>query len=240
MSRLAARAVALALAAALLAGLSSPLAATRPAARARHAMVAGPEPIAVEEGLRVLAEGGSAADAAVTMAFVLAVTYPQAGNLGGGGYMLLRPAEGSPIVIDYRETAPAAASPTMFLDDRGEVIPDLSLTSYKAVGVPGTVAGLALAHRRAGTIPWARALAPAIRLAREGFIVPRGLEHALADSRERLGRYPASRAVYFRGGDLLKEGDRLVQRDLAETLRAIQRGGGAALYEGRLAGLLAD
>lgn len=239
MSRGVSRAAAFTLAA-LLAGVCAAPAATRPAARSRHAMIAGPEPIAVEEGLRVLAEGGNAADAAVTMSFVLAVTYPQAGNLGGGGYMLLRPAGGAPVVIDYRETAPAAASPGMFLDDRGEVIPRLSLDSYKAAGVPGAVAGLALAHRTAGSVPWSRTLAPAIRLARDGFVVPRGLERALAEERERLERYPASRAVFFRGDDVLKEGDRLVQRDLAGTLRAIQRGGAAAFYEGPLAGLLAD
>jgi gamma-glutamyltranspeptidase / glutathione hydrolase len=242
MSRGVSRAAAFTLAA-LLAGVCAAPAATRPAARSRHAMIAGPEPIAVEEGLRVLAEGGNAADAAVTMSFVLAVTYPQAGNLGGGGYMLLRPAGGTPVVIDYRETAPAAASPGMFLDDRGEVIPRLSLDSYKAAGVPGAVAGLALAHRAhrtAGSVPWSRTLAPAIRLARDGFVVPRGLERALAEERERLERYPASRAVFFRGDDVLKEGDRLVQRDLAGTLRAIQRGGAAAFYEGPLAGLLAD
>jgi gamma-glutamyltranspeptidase / glutathione hydrolase len=223
----------------LVAGTGAAPAATRPAARARHVMVSGPEPIAVAEGLRVLREGGNAADAAITMAFVLAVTFPQAGNLGGGGYMLLRPAAGDPVVIDYRETAPAAATPDMFLDERGEVIPRLSLDTHKAVGVPGAVAGLALAHGRAASIPWSRSIAPAVRLAREGFLVPRGLEDLLIEGRERLGRFDSTRAIFFRDGAPLREGDRLVQKDLAATLRAIQRGGAAAFYEGEIAGRLA-
>jgi gamma-glutamyltranspeptidase/glutathione hydrolase len=228
------------LAAALAAGTGVAPAATRPAARARHVMVSGPEPIAVAEGVRVLREGGNAADAAVTMAFVLAVTFPQAGNLGGGGYLLLRPAAGDPLVIDYRETAPAAATPAMFLDARGDVVPGLSLHTHKAVGVPGAVAGLALAHRKWGTIPWQRAVAPAVRLAREGFAVPRGLEAVLLESRERLARHDSSRAIFFRDGEPLKEGDRLVQKDLAATLKTIQRGGAEAFYEGEIATRLAQ
>jgi len=215
------------------------LAASRPAARARHTMVAGPEPLAVAEGRRVLREGGNAVDAAVTMGFVLAVTYPQAGNIGGGGYMLIRESDGSMTVIDYREVAPGRATRDMFLDSNGEVIPGASRSTYRAAGVPGTVAGLALALERHGTITLRRALEPAIRLAREGFIVGRGLGNALSAGRGRLERYPAARAIFFKGDTPLEEGDRLVQRDLAATLEAIARGGPGAFYEGKIASSIA-
>jgi len=226
--------------AAALALLSGNLpAASRPAERARHAMVAAAEPLAAAEGLRVLREGGNAVDAAVTMACVLAVTYPRAGNIGGGGYMLIRPARGEPIVLDFREVAPAAATRDMFLDAEGEPIAGSSTHTYRAVGVPGTVSGLALALRRGGTVPLARALAPAIRYAREGFIVGRGLEEELAKETARLERYPASRALFFKDGKPLVEGDRLVQEDLARTLEEIARDGPDAFYKGRIAQTLA-
>src|SRR5262245_49932036 len=217
------------------AAMTAALAASRPAERSRHAMVAGPEPLAVQEGLAVLREGGNAVDAAVTMGFVLAVTLPQAGNVAGGGYMLIRLEGSAPLFIDYRETAPAAASRDMYLDAAGRPIPDASLRSYRAVGVPGTVAGLALALERSGTIPLKRALAPAIRLAREGFVVGRGLAASLESGRDSLSRYPASREIFFRDGAPLREGDRLVQRDLADTLQAIARDGTGAFYRGRIA-----
>ena len=232
-----ARAACLAFAVAAHAATMAPpaLAASRPAQRSKHAMVAGPEPLAVHEGLAILREGGNAVDAAVTMGFVLAVTMPQAGNIAGGGYMLIHAEGSSPLFIDYRETAPAAASRDMFLDDAGKPIADASLRTYRAVGVPGTVAGLALALERAGTIPLKRAVAPAIRLAREGFAVGRGLEASLAAGRESLSRYPASREIFFKDGVPLREGDRLVQRDLAETLQAVAREGPGAFYRGRIA-----
>ena len=210
-------------------------AASRPAERARHAMVAGPEPLAVEAALDVLRRGGNAVDAAVTMGFALAVTYPQAGNLGGGGYLLVRAPDGAASFIDFREVAPAAATRDMFLDPNGSVIPKASIETLRAVGVPGTPAGLALALRRHGTIPLARALAPAIRLAREGFTVSRGLERALDAGAQRLGAWPATRAVFFQHGAPLKEGDRLVQKDLAATLARIAQEGPEAFYSGAMA-----
>jgi gamma-glutamyltranspeptidase/glutathione hydrolase len=214
-------------------------AASRPAVRARHAMVVAAEPIAVAEGVRVLGEGGNAVDAAVTIAFALAVTHPQSGNIGGGGFMLIREPSGESTFIDYRETAPAAASRDMFLDPNGEPDSDASLHTYRAAGVPGSVAGLTLALRRHGTIPLARALAPAIRLARKGFTVSRGLERELAAEKKALTRYPASRAIFFKQGEPLAEGDLLVQENLARTLEAVAREGAAGFYEGRVARALA-
>ncbi len=238
MSSVARRAAAVLLLA-VLAATAGPLAAARPAPRARRVMVAGPEPLAVAEGLRVLRQGGNAVDAAVTIGFVLAVTWPAAGNVGGGGFLLVRPASGDAAVIDYRETAPAAASRDMFLDPNGGVIPRESLDTYRAAGVPGTVAGLALALERFGTMPLSRALGPAVRLAREGFTVGRGLEAALAEQSERLARWPATRAVFFKDGAPLKEGDRLAQPDLARTLAEVAAHGSAAFYRSRIARELA-
>jgi len=213
-------------------------AATRPAERARHAMVAGPEPLAVAEGLAVLREGGNAIDAAVTISFALAVTQPEAGNIGGGGYMLIRTADGAANVVDYREVAPAAATADMYLDERGVPRPGESLDTYKAVAVPGSVAGLAMALERYGTIPLPRALEPAIRLARGGFVVDRRLAEALESSSRRLARYPATRAVFFDGARPLREGARLVQPDLAATLETVARAGPDAFYREDLAATL--
>jgi len=198
-------------------------------------MVAGPARIAVEEAVSVLRQGGNAVDAAVTMAFVLAVTHPQAGNLGGGGYMLIRSASGDLTVIDYRETAPAAASRDMFLDEKGDVIPRLSLDTHRAAGVPGTVAGMALALETHGTRSFATVLSPAIRLAREGFRADRGLEEALDSELERVAKSASFRRSFFKGTAPLREGDLLVQEDLARTLETLSYGGPAAFYKGRIA-----
>ncbi len=210
-------------------------AATRPAERARHAMVVGPERLAVEAGLEVLRAGGNAVDAAVTIGFALAVTHPAAGNIGGGGFMLIRHPSGEATFIDYREVAPARATRDMFLDEQGEVIPGDSLSTYRAAGVPGTVAGLALALERHGSIPLSRALAPAIGLARDGFSVGRGLEEELSRGASTLGAHPASRAIFFKDGSPLAEGDRLVQSDLARTLERIARDSARGFYGGEIA-----
>ncbi len=136
----------------------------------REAALAMPDPWSAEVAEQVLREGGNAVDAAVAAAFTLAVTYPQAGNIGGGGF-LLGTRDGEPYFLDFRERAPAAAHRDMYLDERGRVVDGLSLVGGLAVGVPGTVRGLAAAHRRHGSLPWAELLAPAIGLARDGFIV---------------------------------------------------------------------
>ncbi len=195
--------------------------------------VASPEPIAAEVGVDILRRGGNAVDAAVAVAFALAVTYPAAGNLGGGGFMLVHVEGRDDVAIDYRETAPAAAHRDMFLDANGNVIDGLSLTSHKASGVPGTVAGLWLAHRKFGSLPWRDLLEPAIRLADEGFDLHSRTEREMAGERAKKGAHP-SFAKYF------PEGKRLVQKDLAATLRRIAEGGPDGFYRGETARLVAE
>ena len=177
-------------------------------------MVASVDAIASKAGADVMRRGGNAVDAAVTVALTLAVTWPEAGNLGGGGFMLVRKADGTAEMVDYRETAPAAASRTMYLDANGNVTNDSTL-GYRASGIPGTVAGLALAHKRYGKLPWKSLVEPARKLAAEGFIVSQYVERSLRTTEaQRMKQFPASWKTY--GG--LKAGDRLVQPELARTL----------------------
>ncbi len=205
--------------------------------RAEHGMVVGEEALAVEAGLQVLRRGGNAVDAAVTVGFVQAVTYPRAGNLGGGGFMLIYSARaGNVVAIDYRETAPAGAAPDMFLDRDGRVDPELSRFSHRAAGVPGTVAGLALALEKYGTLPLSEALAPAIRLAESGFVVTPEFSAAIRQMGERLRKWPATEALLFKSdGSAYQPGERFVQKDLARTLRALAAEGPAAFYRGSIA-----
>jgi gamma-glutamyltranspeptidase/glutathione hydrolase len=205
---------------------------------AKSGMVVAQEGMAARIGVDILKRGGNAADAAVAVGFALAVTLPRAGNLGGGGFMLIRLAkEQKTIALDYRETAPAATTAEVFLNPQGLADPYKSRDSGLAVGVPGTVAGLAYAHARygSGSLTLADLLAPAIALARDGILV----EDDLADSlprTTRLRRYASSRAIFLRpDGRDFERGDRLVQHDLAETLEAIARDGARAFYEGRIA-----
>jgi gamma-glutamyltranspeptidase/glutathione hydrolase len=205
--------------------------------RAEHGMVVGEEALAVQAGLQVLQRGGNAVDAAVTVGFALAVTYPRAGNLGGGGFMLIYSARtGDVIAIDYRETAPGRAHRDMFLDSEGQVDPELSRFSHLAAGVPGTVAGLALALEKYGSLSLPQVLAPAIQLAESGFVVTPEFSEAIKEMAERLRHRPAARAVFFKAdGSFYESGDLFVQKDLAGTLRAIARGGTAAFYRGPVA-----
>ncbi|MEA2874815.1 MAG: gamma-glutamyltranspeptidase / glutathione hydrolase [Hyphomicrobiales bacterium] len=205
---------------------------------ARNGMVVAQEGTAARVGLDILKRGGNAVDAAVATGFALAVTLPRAGNLGGGGFMLIRLAkEQKTIALDYRETAPAATTPEVFLNPQGLADPSKSRDSGLAVGVPGTVAGLAYAHEHygSGRLALADLIAPAIALARDGIAV----EDDLADSlprTTRLRRYASSRAIFLRpDGSNFERGDRLVQRDLAGTLEAIARDGPRAFYEGSIA-----
>ena len=197
---------------------------------------------ASEVGGAVLAAGGNAVDAAVATGFALAVTYPAAGNIGGGGFMIVRLPDGSATSFDFRETAPAAARPDMFLDDRGEIDPDRIEAGYLAVGVPGTVRGLALAHARLGRLPWRDLVEPAARLARDGFPISPTLAAAL--NRELAGPmqpFPGSLTAYGKPDGLpWLAGDQLVLADLAATLEAIAADGPDAFYTGRIAGLLAE
>ena len=216
------------------------------AVEARHGMVVAQEARAARIGLAVLERGGNAIDAAVATGFAMAVTYPRAGNIGGGGYMVIRLGERQRaqrnFAIDYRETAPAAATREMFLDEKGNADPRRSRESALAIGVPGTVAGLALAHQRfgSGRLTLAELMAPAIALARDGFPVEADVADSLPRARTRLARWPSSAKIFLRpDGAVLAPGDLLVQRDLADTLEAIAQRGPRAFYEGPIADKLA-
>ncbi|HEV2573317.1 MAG TPA: gamma-glutamyltransferase [Beijerinckiaceae bacterium] len=204
-----------------------------------HGMVASQEVKASRIGVEVMRRGGNAVDAAVAVGFALAVTLPRAGNLGGGGFMMVYLAkEKKTIAIDYRETAPADTPTDVFLDKSGEFVPERSQSSGLGVGVPGTVAGLALAHRKygSGKLTLAQLIAPAIALARQGLVVDDDLADSLPQAVRRLNRYPSSRAIFLHpNGTALGRGDRLVQSDLARTLERIARRGEAGFYQGETA-----
>jgi gamma-glutamyltranspeptidase/glutathione hydrolase len=201
---------------------------------ARHGMVVASEPLAADAGLEILKAGGNAVDAAVVVGFAMAVTYPEAGNIGGGGFMLIRRASGETIAVDYREEAPAAATRDMYLDSDGNPIAESSTVGARAAGVPGTVAGLALAHQKYGKLPWKRLLQPAIRLA-EGFPVSYELSELLKSERDNLEKFPETRRIFLRGGHPYEPGEILRQPDLARTLRLIAAGGPEAFYRGPVA-----
>ena len=175
----------------------------------------------------------------MTVGFVLAVTHPQAGNLGGGGFMVIRLADGTTTSIDYREKAPLASTAGMFLNADGTVDKEKRDLGFLASGVPGTVAGLELAHRRFGKLPWRRLLEPAVRLAAEGFVVDADLSAAFRKHSEKLGRFESTVRAYFgRSGSPPEEGGDLVLPELAETLRRIRNRGSAGFYRGPTAGEL--
>ncbi len=205
--------------------------------KAQHGMVASVDALATQVGVEILRQGGNAVDAAVAVGFALAVTHPQAGNLGGGGFMLLRTASGRATAIDFREMAPGHASRDMFLDKQGNADSKLSLTSHLASGTPGTVAGLALAAQKYGTLPLSTLLAPAIKLARDGIPV----NDALADDLKTYGKevlitHPNSKAIFYKpDGTPWQKGDRLVQKNLAHSLQLIARQGPDAFYKGEIA-----
>ncbi|MBJ3776155.1 gamma-glutamyltransferase [Acuticoccus mangrovi] len=206
---------------------------------AEHQMVVTQEAQASEVGLDILRHGGNAVDAAVAVGFALAVTLPRAGNIGGGGFMVIHTAEGENVAVDYREMAPRAATRDMFLDASGEASPELSRRSGLAVGVPGTVAGLALAHERygSGKLSLADLVAPAVALARDGFTVSPAMAAALATPyfRDRLLADAAAAALFYPGGEPPAAGSTLALPTLADTLEAIGEAGPAAFYEGPVA-----
>ncbi|MEA1063064.1 gamma-glutamyltransferase [Erwinia sp. HR93] len=209
---------------------------------ARHGMVSSVDATATRVGVDILKRGGNAVDAAVAVGFALAVTHPQAGNLGGGGFMMLHTAEGKNIAIDFREMAPASASRDMFLDEKGEADSKKSLTSHLASGTPGTVAGFALALEKYGTLPLSRVLQPAIRLAKEGIVV----NDALADDLKQYGsevlpQHANSKAIFWKlNGKPWAKGERLVQRHLAHSLALIAQSGPDAFYKGAIATQIAQ
>jgi gamma-glutamyltranspeptidase/glutathione hydrolase len=204
---------------------------------ATQGLVSTQEKLATQAGLEVLKEGGNAVDAAVTVGFVLAVTLPRAGNLGGGGFMLLHLTENNQnIAIDYREKAPLAATKDMFLNQQGEVDSRKSRYSHLAVGVPGTVAGLNLALEKYGTISLARALKPAIELAENGFIVTQDFYDSLLFAQKSLKNHPESEKIFLTdNGNPVKVGDLFIQTDLANSLKLISSQGKKAFYENKIA-----
>ncbi len=205
---------------------------------AQNGMVVAQEGAAARIGVDILQKGGNAVDAAVAVGFALAVTYPRAGNLGGGGFMVIHRANGENAAIDYRETAPQAITDTSFLDAQGHADPEKSRNSALAIGVPGTVDGLALAEQKygSGRFTLADLIAPAIALARDGIVVSDATLDTGTGPLSRLSRWPASARIFLKSdGSPFATGDRLVQSDLADTLQAIARGGPRAFYEGPIA-----
>ena len=205
------------------------------ATAAQHGMVVSSEAQASEAGVEILHAGGNAVDAAVAVGFALAVTYPYAGNIGGGGFMLVRLASGESVVVDYREVAPAAATRNMYLDAKGAVIPDASTVGALAAGVPGTVGGLAWAEQKYGKLGLARVLEPALRLADEGFPVSYALSQSLRQHQKLLSQFAESNRIFLRDGRLYEPGEILKQPELAQTLQDVAKGGPEAFYRGRTA-----
>ncbi|MFH6786558.1 MULTISPECIES: gamma-glutamyltransferase [Methylobacterium] len=211
------------------------VAASRAPVAAEHGMVVTAQHYATQVGVDVLKQGGNAIDAAVAVGYALAVVYPAAGNLGGGGFMTIQRADGSRTFLDFREKAPLAATRDMFLDKAGNVVKGLSTKSFLAVGVPGTVAGLEYAREKYGTRPRADLMAPAIRLAEEGFALDQGDVDMLGTGTEDFGKDPASARIFLNQGRPYAVGERLVQKDLAGTLRAISQQGKDGFYKGPVA-----
>jgi gamma-glutamyltranspeptidase/glutathione hydrolase len=202
---------------------------------AEHGMVVSAHHLASKAGIEVLKGGGNAVDAAVAVAYALSVTFPEAGNLGGGGFMTVRFHDGRTAFIDFRETAPGAATATMYLDANGNPVPERSRRGYLAVGIPGTVAGLELARAKYGTRPRAALMADAIRLARDGFVLDQGDADMLADAADEFRKDGPSAAIFLNRGQPWKPGQRLVQTDLARSLSLIAKGGTTAFYNGPIA-----
>jgi len=215
---------------------SLPLAAAGP--QVQHGAggaVAAPDETAARIGIDILKQGGNAADAAVAVSFALAVTWPEAGNVGGGGFWISRDAKGKVLVIDYREVAPRGARRDLFVHPREGGKPPSSTEGPFASGVPGTVAGLALAHRRLGHLPWKRVVDPAVRLARGGFVVTEELTSSVAKEKDRLARERETATLLLPGGEPLAAGTVLKQPELARTLEAIRDHGADGFYRGRVA-----
>jgi gamma-glutamyltranspeptidase/glutathione hydrolase len=212
--------------------------------RAKHGIVASTQKLASEVGANVMRRGGNAVDASVAVALALAVVYPEAGNIGGGGFMLIRLKDGRVTAIDYREKAPAAATRNMYVSPNGVAIvgEGSSTVGYRASGVPGTVAGLEFALKKygSGKFTWAQLVEPARQLATEGFTVPYSLARSLRRHRARLELYPDTRRIYLRDGRFYEEGETFRQPELAATLARLQRHGPREFYEGETAHLIAS
>src|SRR5688572_26812606 len=219
-----------------------PIAAREPV-RGRRGMVASTNEVASRVGVDIMKRGGNAVDAAIAVAFALAVTHPAAGNLGGGGFMMIRLNDGRTIAINYREMEPAAAHRDVYLDKNGNLIEGEggSLIGYRAAGVPGTVRGMELALKKygSGKLTWAQLVEPARRLAANGFTVTYSLERSLRSTKDYLSTYPETKRIYLKGGVLYKEGELFRQPELAATFGRLQRLGPNEFYEGETARMIA-
>jgi len=207
-------------------------AASQAPVAAEHGMVVTAQHLATNAGIDVLKAGGNAVDAAVAVGYTLAVVYPAAGNLGGGGFMTIQLANGRKAFLDFREKAPLAASESMYLDKEGNVVPDLSTYGHLAVGVPGTVSGLETARAKYGTLNRTPLLAAAIKYAQEGFVLEQGDIDMLMTATDAFKKDPASAAIFLNKGEPFKVGQKLVQKDLANTLRRIRSKGADGFYKG--------
>ncbi|MGA9767799.1 MAG: gamma-glutamyltransferase [Blastocatellia bacterium] len=208
--------------------------------RARNGMVASTSPIASRVGAEIMQKGGNAIDAGVAVGLALAAVWPSAGNLGGGGFMMIRRADGNTEIIDYRERAPLSANRDMYLDQQGNVIKDASTVGYKAAGVPGTISGLALALERHGKLKWSDVIEPARRLAAEGFDVSYHVSRSLRSSSELLSKFPESKRIFLRDGKNYEEGEKFVQPELAAVFARLQAKGPREFYEGETARMIAE
>ena len=209
---------------------------------AQHGMVASQESVATRVGVDILKQGGNAIDAAVAVGFALAVTLPRAGNIGGGGFMLVHLAkENKTIAIDYREVAPSHAHKDIFLNEQGDAVAKLSREHGLAVGVPGTVMGMELALNKYGTMKMEQVIAPAIKLAKDGFTVTPDLATSLAGLKRRISQWPSSKAIFYKAdGSNFQIGDTLVQTELAHSLELVSKQGSKGFYEGDTAKKLVD
>lgn len=220
------------------------LAAAREPVRAKHGMVASTNEVASRIGVEILKRGGNAVDAAIAVGLALAVTHPAAGNLGGGGFMMIRLKDGRTTAIDYREMAPAAAHRDVYLDKNGQLIKGEggSLVGYRAAGVPGTVRGMELALKKygSGKLTWAQLVEPARQLAANGFSVTYSLARSLRNSSDYLSNYPETKRIYLKGGKFYEEGEIFRQPELAATFERLQRHGPNEFYEGETARLIVD
>src|SRR6266436_634521 len=210
------------------------------AVRASHGMIATDEELGSEAGLEILKRGGNAVDAAVAVAFALAVVEPAAGNIGGGGFMLIRLANGKTTFLDYREVAPGKATRDMYIGKDGKLDEEASVIGYRSVAVPGTVAGLAVALRTYGSMKLADVMAPAVRLAENGFPINRRLAQEFEEHRAALQRFAVSRRIFLNDGKMFQPGDTFRQPELAATLKRIARNGAAEFYSGETAHALVD
>lgn len=224
-----------------LVGTISADATSRHPVRGTNGVVSSSSRIAAEVGVDIMKQGGNAVDAAVATAFAMAVTWPSAGNIGGGGFMIYHGADGEATAFDFREKAPLAATKTMYLDEDGNVRDNSNHAGILAIGVPGTVAGLELAHQRFGSLEWAALLQPAIDLARNGMPISWGLSDSFKRLNNYWDMYPSSGRIFRKGdGSFYEPGDTWKQPDLAATLERIQENGKDGFYKGETARMIAD